>query len=149
MVVDGIIIIVEDSEAVTEDNNCSVACNKMFAHMQVEAIPNNDCFSTSLNSAGDVFCLDLQMDSSLKELCDALGQRLDYDPKKIVLWRSTSPTERPGSIISQEDFNRCTMHGNFNNIPDYLNVNYFRLDLHWRQLYARSSELPSLSYLLF
>jgi hypothetical protein len=26
----------------------------MFAHMQIEAIPNNDCFSTSLNSASDV-----------------------------------------------------------------------------------------------
>lgn len=110
LVVDGLIIIVEDSEVVTEDNNCSVACNKMFAHMQVEAIPNNDFFSTSLNSAGDVFCFDLQMDSSLTELCDVLGQRLDYDPKKIVLWRSTSPTERPGSLISQEDFARCTIH---------------------------------------
>lgn len=89
----------------------------------MEAIPNNDCFSTSLNSASDVFYLDLQMDSSLKELCDALGQRLDYDPKKIVLWRSTSPTERPGSLITQEDFQHSTMHdlistgGNFLHDP--------------------------------
>lgn len=91
--------------------------------MQVEAIPNNDFFTTSLNSAGEVFCLELQMDSSLKELCEALGQRLEYDPRKIILWRSTSPTERPGSIVSQEDFHRFTIHdlisttGNFLHDP--------------------------------
>ncbi|KAI6229250.1 Ubiquitin carboxyl-terminal hydrolase 7 [Aphelenchoides besseyi] len=103
MVVDGIILIIEDSATTTTKNNCSIACNQMFAHMQVEAIPNSDVYATTLNSNADVFSVDVQMDASLTQFCEALGQRLDYDPKKIVLWRSTSPTERPNSLMTQED----------------------------------------------
>ncbi|KAI6227604.1 Ubiquitin carboxyl-terminal hydrolase 7 [Aphelenchoides fujianensis] len=110
MLVDGIILIVEDAESATEENNCHVACDQMFAHMQIEAIPNSDVFATTLNSTADVFSVDVQMDASLTQFCETLGQRLDYDPKKIVLWRSTSPTERPNSFMSQEDFQRSTVH---------------------------------------
>ncbi|KAI6216025.1 hypothetical protein M3Y94_00454800 [Aphelenchoides besseyi] len=123
MVVDGIILIIEDSATATTKNNCSIACNQMFAHMQVEAIPNSDVYATTLNSNADVFSVDVQMDASLTQFCEALGQRLDYDPKKIVLWRSTSPTERPNSLMTQEDFQRSTMHdliatnGNFVHDP--------------------------------
>ncbi|KAI6189078.1 Ubiquitin carboxyl-terminal hydrolase 7 [Aphelenchoides besseyi] len=123
MVVDGIILIIEDSATATTENNCSIACNQMFAHMQVEAIPNSDVYATTLNSNADVFSVDVQMDASLTQFCEALGQRLDYDPKKIVLWRSTSPTERPNSLMTQEDFQRSTMHdliatnGNFVHDP--------------------------------
>ncbi|KAI6202110.1 Ubiquitin carboxyl-terminal hydrolase 7 [Aphelenchoides besseyi] len=91
--------------------------------MQVEATPNSDVYATTLNSNADVFSVDVQMDASLTQFCEALGQRLDYDPKKIVLWRSTSPTERPNSLMTQEDFQRSTMHdliatnGNFVHDP--------------------------------
>lgn len=90
---------------------------------QVEAVPNSDVYATTLNTSTEVFCVDVQMDARLSVFCETLGQRLDYDPKKIVLWRSSSPSDRPSALMTREDFEKSTVHdliasnGNFVHDP--------------------------------
>ena len=110
---------------------------------QVEAVPNSDVYATTLNSSTDVFCVDVQMDARLAVFCESLGKRLDYDPKKIVLWRSTSPTDRPSALMTREDFERSTVHdliaahGNFvhdpRNCRPYM-VYYSKIPIPFEQL---------------
>ncbi|CAD5217187.1 unnamed protein product [Bursaphelenchus okinawaensis] len=109
LITDGIIFIAEEVAAVDETNNLPKAFQQMYGRMQIEAVCNADFFATNLNQNPDVIYITIQTDASLDEFCELLGAKLEYDPKKIVLWRSTIPAERPGPIVGQEEFLRYTM----------------------------------------
>uniref|UniRef100_A0A1I7SBQ3 Ubiquitin carboxyl-terminal hydrolase 7 n=1 Tax=Bursaphelenchus xylophilus TaxID=6326 RepID=A0A1I7SBQ3_BURXY len=109
LITDGIIFIAEDAGAITDSNNLPQAFQQMYGRMQVEAVCNTDFFATNLNQNTDVIYINIQTDASLSEFCEILGSRIDFDPKKIVLWRSTIPADRPGPIVGQEEFRRYTM----------------------------------------
>lgn len=110
LIVDGAIIVAEDAAFATDDDNAVVHFNELFGRMQIEAIPNTDHFATNLNNSSDVVYITTQMETPLRDFCEALGTKLEYDPRKIVLWRPAMPADRPGIIIGQEEFNRYTVH---------------------------------------
>jgi hypothetical protein len=109
---DGLIIIVEDSNEVDDQNNALRAFKRMYNLIQLEVIPNTCEIASANDSLDDAFILNSYLDASLCELCQAIGQKINYDSQQIILWRVRAfGNKQPGHLY--EDIER-------HNVIDYI-----------------------------
>jgi hypothetical protein len=86
-IINGMILVVEDSSQVNEENNTKTAFKRMYEYAEVSIKPKVDQIATSIDPASESFKLSLYLFLTAKKLRDMIGKLLNHDAQKIILWK--------------------------------------------------------------
>lgn len=112
---DGCIIVAEQSDRVTEQNNTKQYFTELYNRIDVEAHVNVSGLQSKANTFVTPFKGEIGLDWKLNRVCNWIGTQIDYDPTSILLWKIHQHTEKP--IIQMTDHTHFTVKELLNLCP--------------------------------
>ncbi|CAK5096106.1 unnamed protein product [Meloidogyne enterolobii] len=101
---DGSIIIAEDASKTTEENNTQIYFRALYNRIEVEAHFHEFVASTKpeLEAPMQPIRGQIGLDWKLPKVCAWIGDQIDYDPAKILLFKNATHTEKPANPLSYQ-----------------------------------------------
>ncbi|CAJ0914081.1 unnamed protein product, partial [Mesorhabditis belari] len=101
----GILIVQNDNEADTY-NSVALHMSELYNNIEVEISQHTESaqFVFHQNDITPPINGTIHLNWGMYDLCTWIGQRIDFDPHKILLWKMSSYNEKPSSYLQEPQY---------------------------------------------